>query len=75
MLKEVWSQAGLPGHLSFSNSGVLRLQLRQYMTSCPRHLPSPAPYKTNVLHGNCAEVNNLLTSGRAWPRLMTLSER
>lgn len=52
-----------------------RLQLRQYMTSCPPRLPSPDPYKTSVLHGNYAEVNNLLTSGKAWLRLMMLYER
>lgn len=53
----------------------LRLQLRQSMTSCPLHLPSPDPSKTSVLHGNSVEVNNLLTSGKAWLRPTMLFER
>jgi hypothetical protein len=52
-----------------------RLQLRQCMTSCPRLLLSPDPYKTSALRGSYAEVNNLLTSGKAWLRLMMLFER
>lgn len=83
MLMELWSQAGLQGKGRYVCSALchrpslvsFRLQLRQCMTSCPPRPPSPAPYKTSVLHGNCAEVNNLLTSGRAWPRPMMLSER